>query len=138
MSKRILIVEDEENIVLSLQFLLKKSGYTVDVAPDAAAAMRLMNRGPDLVLLDVMLPDRDGYSICEEIRANGEWRDTRIVMLTARGRDADREKGLALGADDYVTKPFSTRDLIVKVAALLGDAPDGGLAGGAAQPGAGA
>jgi DNA-binding response OmpR family regulator len=122
MSRRILIVEDEENIVLSLQFLLRQAGHAVDVAPDGAAAIRLMARAPDLVILDVMLPDRDGFSICEEIRANPVWSAARILMLTARGRDADREKGLALGADDYVVKPFSTRELMKRIAALL-DAP---------------
>jgi DNA-binding response OmpR family regulator len=124
MSRRILIVEDEENIVLSLQFLLKQAGYIVDVAPDGAAAMRLMSRRPDLVVLDVMLPDRDGYSICEEIRAHKDWRETCILMLTARGRDFEREKGLALGADDYVTKPFSTRDLMKRIDELLASSPD--------------
>ena len=122
MSRRILIVEDEENIVLSLQFLLRQAGHTVDVAADGATAMRLMARSPDLVILDVMLPDRDGFSICEEIRANPAWAAARILMLTARGRDSDREKGIALGADDYVVKPFSTRDLMKRVTALL-DAP---------------
>ncbi len=122
MSRRILIVEDEENIVLSLQFLLRQAGHTVDVAADGATAMRLMTRSPDLVILDVMLPDRDGFSICEEIRANASWASARILMLTARGRDSDREKGIALGADDYVVKPFSTRDLMKRVTALL-DAP---------------
>lgn len=126
MPRRILIVEDEENIVLSLTFLLKQNDYLVDVARDGAAAIRFMSRKPDLVILDVMLPDRDGYSVCEEIRANDAWKETRILMLTARGRDVDREKGLALGADDYVTKPFSTRDLIDRVAALADErAADG-------------
>jgi len=123
MSRRILIVEDEENIVLSLQFLLKQSGYIVDVAPDGAAALRLISRKPDLVILDVMLPDRDGYSICEAIRANDAWRNTMVLMLTARGRDFDREKGLALGADEYITKPFSNRDLMKRIEELLAASP---------------
>lgn len=127
MAKRILIVEDEENIVLSLQFLLKQSGYVVDVAPDADAALRLMARAPDLVLLDVMLPDRDGYAVCEDIRGNPAWASTRILMLTARGREFDREKGLALGADEYVTKPFSTRDLMKRIAEMLGEDAGAGV-----------
>ena len=75
---------------------------------------------PDLVLLDVMLPRRDGYDVCRAIRANPAWRDVKVIMLTARGRDLDRRKGLELGADDYVTKPFSTREIVERVRRLLG------------------
>ena len=115
-----LIVDDEPNILLSLQFLMKKNGYEVRTAKDGEEALAEISRAaPDLVLLDVMMPKMDGFSICEQIRATPEWRDMRIIMLTARGRDIEREKGLALGADDYITKPFSTKDAIARVEAVL-------------------
>jgi DNA-binding response OmpR family regulator len=117
----VLIVDDEPNIVLSLQFLMKKTGFEVRTAKDGEEAMAEISRAaPDLVLLDVMMPKIDGFSICSRIRGNPEWKDMRIIMLTARGRDVEREKGLALGADDYITKPFSTKDAIARVEAVLG------------------
>jgi DNA-binding response OmpR family regulator len=117
----VLIVDDEPNIVLSLQFLMKKTGFEVRTAKDGEEAMAEISRAaPDLVLLDVMMPKIDGFSICKQIRANPDWKDMRIIMLTARGRDVEREKGLALGADDYITKPFSTKDAIARVEAVLG------------------
>lgn len=120
MAKSILVVEDEPNIVLSLQFLMKKAGFDVRVARDGDEALAAVeSRTPDLILLDVMIPKRDGYDVCQTIRANPEWRDIYIIMLTAKGREVDREKGLALGANDYVTKPFSTRDLTEKVKQIL-------------------
>ena len=120
MGKSILVVEDEPNIVLSLEFLMKRAGYEVRVARDGEEALAEVARQiPDLVLLDVMIPKRDGYDVCQTIRANPQWSDIRIIMLTAKGRDVEREKGLALGADDYVTKPFSTRDLTDKVRQFL-------------------
>jgi DNA-binding response OmpR family regulator len=116
----VLIADDEPNILLSLQFLMKKTGYEVRTAKDGEEAMAEISRAaPDLVLLDVMMPKIDGFSICERIRANPEWNDVRIIMLTARGRDIEREKGLALGADDYITKPFSTKDAIARVEAVI-------------------
>ncbi|MCW5751524.1 MAG: response regulator [Alphaproteobacteria bacterium] len=112
----VLVVDDEPNIVLSLEFLMKQAGFDVRVARDGEAALAAMaERRPDVVLLDVMLPKRDGYDVCQTIRANPDWREVRILMLTARGRDVEREKGLALGADDYITKPFSTRDVVERV-----------------------
>lgn len=120
MTHIVLVVEDEPNIVDSLSFLMKQAGLTVQVARDGDAALRFMeSRVPDLVLLDVMLPRRDGYDVCRAIRANPAWRDVKVIMLTARGRDLDRRKGLELGADDYVTKPFSTRDIVERVRRLL-------------------
>jgi DNA-binding response OmpR family regulator len=116
----VLIADDEPNILLSLQFLMKKTGYEVRTAKDGEETMaEIVRAAPDLVLLDVMMPKIDGFSICERIRANPEWNDVRIIMLTARGRDIEREKGLALGADDYITKPFSTKDAIARVEAVL-------------------
>ena len=121
MTHIVLVVEDEPNIVDSLSFLMKQAGLTVQVARDGDAALRFMeSRVPDLVLLDVMLPRRDGYDVCRVIRANPAWRDVKVIMLTARGRDLDRRKGLELGADDYVTKPFSTREIVERVRRLLG------------------
>lgn len=115
-----LIVEDEESILMSLEFLLTQEGYSVATAQDGAAALEAAtNRTPDLVLLDVMLPNMDGFEVCRQMRANPELRKTRIMMVTARGRDTEVERGLALGADDYLTKPFSTRELMEKIRALL-------------------
>lgn len=116
----VLIVEDEENILLSLEFLLSKEGYAVHIARDGAAALlALQEQPPDLVLLDVMLPLIDGFEVCRLIRDNPALRGTRIMLLTARGREAEVSRGLALGADSYLTKPFSTRDLMDRVRGLL-------------------
>lgn len=121
---KVLIVEDEESILLSLEFLLGKEGYAVDTARDGAAALRaLQAQPPDLVLLDVMLPLIDGFELCRLIRENPALRSTRIMLLTARGREAEIARGMALGADAYLTKPFSTRELMEKIRALLGALP---------------
>jgi DNA-binding response OmpR family regulator len=119
-SASILVADDEPNIVLSLEFLLKQAGFRVRTVSDGDAALAAIAREPpDLVLLDVMIPGRDGYAVCQEIRANPAWRGMRIVMLTAKGGDIQREKGLSLGADDYVTKPFSTRELVERIRRIL-------------------
>lgn len=124
MARKILVVEDEPNIVDSLSFLMKKAGFEVLVARDGDTAIRMMESKPaDLVLLDVMLPRRDGFDVCRAIRANPTWNDVKIIMLTARGRDLDRRKGLQLGADDYITKPYSTREIMARVNELLGEEP---------------
>jgi DNA-binding response OmpR family regulator len=121
MKPSVLLVDDEPNIVLSLEFLMKQAGYDVRIARDGDAALAAVeDRAPDLILLDVMTPGRDGYEICQTIRANPAWRTVKIVMLTAKSREVEREKGLALGADDYITKPFSTRELVDRVKRLLG------------------
>ncbi|MBF0306964.1 MAG: response regulator [Alphaproteobacteria bacterium] len=118
--RSVLVVDDEPNIVLSLEFLMKQAGFAVRVARDGDAALRAMEEEtPDLVLLDVMLPKRDGYDVCQAIRADARWKHVRILMLTARGREIEREKGLALGADDYITKPFSTREVVERVKQYL-------------------
>ena len=117
---RILIVDDEPNILLSLQFLMTKVGYEVRTAKDGEQALAEIAKAvPDLVMLDVMMPKLDGFSVCQQIRATPELRRLKIIMLTARGREVERVKGLALGADDYITKPFSTKDAIDRVAAVL-------------------
>lgn len=120
MGHRVLVVEDEPHIVESLSFLMKQAGFEVAVARDGAAAIRVIeSRPPDLVLLDVMLPRRDGFDVCREVRANPDWRGIRIVILSAKGREQERRKGLELGADDYIIKPFSTHDVVERVRALL-------------------
>jgi DNA-binding response OmpR family regulator len=121
MARRVLVVDDEPNIVMSLRFLMEREGFQVEVAATGEAAVAALDRQPaDLVLLDVMMPELDGFEVCQRIRANPAWRDTKIVMLTAKGRDLERDKGMALGADAYVTKPFSTRDLVARVKQMLG------------------
>lgn len=116
----VLIVDDEPNILLSLQFLLTKAGYDVRTAKDGEQALAEIARSkPDVVLLDVMMPKLDGFTVCQRIRAEAAWQDVRVIMLTARGRDVEREKGLSLGADDYITKPFSTKDAVDRVAAVI-------------------
>ena len=119
MTHRILIADDEPNIVMSLEFILQQSGFETAVARDGEEALQEVERfRPDLVLLDVMMPRRDGYEVCQTLRAGG-WTDLKIVMLTAKGRDTEVAKGLAVGADAYVTKPFSTRELVEKVRTIL-------------------
>ena len=120
MTKRVLVVDDEPNIVLSLEFLMNREGYAVNTAADGEAALKSVEeKPPHLILLDINMPKRNGFDVCQQIRANPEYNDVKILMLTAKGRDVDREKGLALGADDYVTKPFSTQEVVAKVAELL-------------------
>jgi DNA-binding response OmpR family regulator len=121
MTKKILIVDDEPNIVMSLEFLMKKAGFDVAVAVDGEDALAQVARlNPDLVLLDVMMPKKSGYEVCEALRSDPARAGMKIVMLTAKGRDTEVAKGMALGADAYVTKPFSTKDLVIQVTELLG------------------
>lgn len=120
MTRRILIVDDEPNIVASLEFLMRGDDYDVRVARNGEEALLLAERfRPDLVLLDVMMPQRSGFEVCRRIRENPSFRDMKIVMLTARGRDVERDKGLKSGANAYVTKPFSTKELMITVRGLL-------------------
>ena len=118
--KKILIAEDEPNIIITLEFLLQNAGYEVSVARDGREALRVVAAlRPDLVVLDIMLPVVNGHEVCRRIREGTAARNTRIVMLTAHGRQSDVEKGVAMGADAYITKPFATRDLVHTVAELL-------------------
>ena len=118
--RTVLIADDEPNIVISLEFLLQREGYRVLVARDGAQALELIEREhPDLVLLDVMMPHKTGFEVCQAVRATPGLEGTRILMLTARGRETDVAKGLALGANAYMTKPFSTRELVDQVAQML-------------------
>lgn len=121
MNPKVLVADDEPNIVISLEYLLKREGYTVIVAKDGQEALdAIALEKPDLVLLDVMMPKKSGFEVCQAVRANEALQSMKILMLTAKGRDTDVTKGLALGADAYMTKPFSTRELIQKVAQMLG------------------
>ena len=123
MSKRVLIADDEPNIVISLEFLMQREGHAVSVVRDGIAALEAIRRDrPDLVLLDVMMPGMSGFDVCQAVRADESLAAVRIVLLTAKGRETDTTKGLALGADAYITKPFSTRELAARVRELLGPA----------------
>lgn len=123
MSKKVLIADDEPNIVISLEFLMQREGHAVSVARDGAAALDAIRANrPDLVLLDVMMPGLSGFEVCQAVRADEALAGVKILMLSAKGRDTDIAKGQALGADGYMTKPFSTRELAEKVRELLGGA----------------
>ena len=126
MTKKILIADDEPNIVTALEFLLQRSGYEVLVASDGAAALQQVEQHrPDLVLLDVMMSGKSGYEVCQRMRERADWQQIKIIMLSAKGREAEVSKGLSLGADHYVTKPFSNKDLVAKIDELLGAAKPG-------------
>ncbi len=121
MAYTVLVVEDEPNIVLSLQFIMRQVGFTVRVASDGDQALRAVDEYvPDLVLLDIMLPKRDGFTVCEAIRSNSACSNVKIIMLSAKSREADRDKAMELGADEFITKPFSTRVLGDMVKKLMG------------------
>lgn len=123
MTKKVLIADDEPNIVVSLEFLMEHNGYQVKVAHNGEDALKYVGEfSPDLILLDVMLPLRNGFEVCQKIRENPSWQNVKIIMLTAKGREIEVTKGLALGADAYITKPFSTKDLLAKVRQILGEA----------------
>ena len=124
--KRILIAEDEPNIVLSLEFLLAEAGYEVFVAGNGTDALELAGKHrPDLLVLDIMLPGLNGFEVCRLLRADPELRDMRILILTARGREHEIARGLALGANAYLTKPFGTHELLRIVEELLNGSPAG-------------
>lgn len=120
MPGKVLIVDDEANIVISLEFLMEQAGYTVDVARTGEEAIeKIDNFQPDLVLLDVMLPGVNGFDILQRIRQHFTLHQMAVIMLTAKGREVEVTKGLALGANAYITKPFSTRDLLAEVRRYL-------------------
>jgi DNA-binding response OmpR family regulator len=120
MPKEILIVDDEPSIVVPIQFLMEQQGYSVLVAENGEDALDAIYKyKPDLILLDIMLPRIDGYEVCEIVRLNPEYRSIKIIFLTAKGREVEIAKGLALGANAYITKPFSNTELVAKVKALL-------------------
>jgi DNA-binding response OmpR family regulator len=120
MPTEILIVDDEPSIVVPIQFLMEQQGYTVMVAENGEGALDIIYKyKPDLILLDIMLPRIDGYEVCEIVRLDPRYRDIKIIFITAKGREVEIAKGLALGADAYITKPFSNTELISKVKELL-------------------
>ncbi|KAA0014533.1 response regulator [Billgrantia pellis] len=119
---KVLVVDDEPNIVLSLEFLMQQAGFDVETAEDGESALAQIEVAPpDLILLDISLPGISGFDVLDQLRQHPRYTRLPIVMLTAHGREVEREKGLALGADDYVTKPFSTQALVEKVKILLGE-----------------
>ena len=120
MTKRVLIVDDEPNIVISLEFLLRREGLDVTVARDGEEGLATIRaQTPDLVVLDVMMPKLDGFAVLEAVRTDPALAPVKILMLTAKTREAERKKGLSLGADAYMPKPFSTHELVAKVKELL-------------------
>ncbi|MEA3435725.1 MAG: response regulator [Thermodesulfobacteriota bacterium] len=120
MPKKILIVDDEPSIIVPLQFLMEQNGYDVMVAFSGEEAMEIIaDKKVDLILLDIMLPVIDGFEVCQRVRENPQWNKIKIILLTALGSDANVEKGLALGADAYITKPFSNIEIVDKVKELL-------------------
>ncbi len=126
--RKVLIADDEPNIVTALEFLLHRRGYDVRVATNGDEALaQVESYVPDVVLLDIMMPLKSGYEVCQRMRERPEWRHIKIVMLSAKGREAEVSKGLSLGADLYITKPFSTQELIETIDGFFarGAAPDG-------------
>jgi DNA-binding response OmpR family regulator len=120
MSHKVLIADDEPNILISLEFLMKREGHQVLLARDGDEALALIrSERPALVLLDVMMPRRNGFEVCQAVRADEALAGVKILMLTAKGRDTDVAQGLGVGADGYMTKPFSTQELATRVRAML-------------------
>jgi len=120
---KVLIVDDEPNIVMSLDFLMRKAQFEVFIARNGQEALQLAQQEqPDLMLLDVMMPDIDGYEVCEKVKASKATKHCKIIFMSAKGKDSDIQKGLSLGASLYVTKPFSTRTLMKQVQQLMASA----------------
>ena len=124
MTKKVLIADDEANIVTALEFLLQRRGYETRWAKNGDEALSEIERfAPDLVLLDVMMPRKSGYEVCQRVRGRPEWRHIKIIMLSAKGREVEVSKGVSLGADLYITKPFSNTELVAKIDGLLAGSP---------------
>jgi len=118
--KKILIVDDEVNILMSLEYLLRRKGYEVYIARNGNEAMKLADENhPDLVLLDIMMPDVDGYEVCRYLKGTPELADPKVIFLSAKSKKSDIDKGYEVGADLYLLKPFSTRELVSKIKELL-------------------
>lgn len=129
MDYSVLVAEDEPNIALSLQFIMNKAGFSVRVAEDGdLAILEIEKETPDVILLDIMLAKRDGFSILESIKKNPNWSSIKVIVLTAKSRDEDKQRALRMGADDYITKPFSSRELVDRVIELLGGDEEAGTA----------
>ena len=119
-NEKILVVDDEEHIAELISYNLTSNGYKVIVANDGSNAVKLaVEEKPNLILLDLMIPGKDGYDVCKDVRSNSEIRNIPIIMLTAKSEELDKILGLELGADDYITKPFSVRELLARVKAVL-------------------
>ncbi len=122
MTKKILIVDDEINIVISMEFLIKQAGYELEIARNGEEALeKVAAFEPDLILLDVMMPKINGFEVCRRVRKNPDWQGIKIIMLTAKGREVEVAKGLALGVDTYIIKPFSTKELMAEIKHILGE-----------------
>ena len=120
LEKRILVVDDEPHVIRTLTFVLRKEGYEVSSAGDGEEAMaKIRESKPNLMFLDVMMPKKNGYEVCQEIRSNPVLKDIYIIILTAKGREADREKGISSGANEVITKPFSPVNVVEKVKELF-------------------
>jgi len=120
MGRKVLIIDNQPGTVACIEYLLKQAGYEVATASNGEEALKSITADkPDLILMDTMLPQRNGYEVCQTIRENPRWQDIRIVFLSARTSDAEKAKGMDLGADDYVCKPFCNTELVGKVNALL-------------------
>jgi DNA-binding response OmpR family regulator len=120
MAPKILVVDDEPSIVVPLRFLMEQSGYTVATADSGEQVLAALDGYvPDVILLDIMLPDMDGFAVCQAVRAHPTARNARIVFLTALGRGVDMDKGLAMGADAYIIKPFANAEVLATVQRLL-------------------
>jgi DNA-binding response OmpR family regulator len=118
--RKVLIVDDEPNILTALEFLFRRSGYDVRLAADGAEALQQVDAWrPDVMLLDIMMPVKNGYEVCQAVRERPDLAGLKIVMLSAKGSEAEINKGLSLGADRYVTKPFSTQELLAAIDTLL-------------------
>ncbi|NQW23546.1 MAG: response regulator [SAR202 cluster bacterium] len=118
---KILIVDDEPNIVRSLSFVLNKEGYDVALAADGDQAMQMIRGSkPNILFLDVMMPKKNGYDVCREVKSDPDLMDIHVVILTAKGQENDRQKGLLQGADEVITKPFSPMEIVARVKELLG------------------
>ena len=119
-TKKILIVDDEPNIVMSLEYLMRSKGLEVGIARSGTEALDQMEQSHyDLVLLDITMPDLDGYHVCQTIKNHPVWKDTHVVFLSAKSKQSDIEKGMSLGATDYIVKPFSTKDLSKRILEIL-------------------
>jgi DNA-binding response OmpR family regulator len=118
--KKILAVDDEPNILMSIEFILEMEGYEVHTARDGNEALEVAQRvHPDLILLDINMPNKDGYEVCRLLREQPELAGIKVIMLTAKGQPLEKKKGLEVGADEYVTKPFGAEDLLEKIRAMI-------------------
>jgi len=118
--QKIMVVDDEPHLVRSLTFILEKAGYNVSSASNGEEALsKIQQSKPDLVFLDVMMPKKNGYAVCEEIKKSPELKDIYVIILTAKGQETDRSQGLKAGADEFITKPFSPLEIVARVKKIL-------------------